>query len=300
MSRRSSRPPAPPGHLPGAEQQEQLGGARELRRAAEPAEAPVEGAGELIGGVGEGVEAGDRAGAAGVVRVVRLERGEPIDDHARRGQHLGPLLPPDPRDLAQQIDEAGPSPAPARREVGAAVERLQVGRQPDAHRPAALPRRRLDERHVDAIDVGPLLAIDLDRDAGLVEDGGDGGVLERLALHDVAPVARRVADRQEDRQVAGARGGERLLAPRKPVDRILRVLAQVRAGFAGEAVGHAGGAGPDDQAAAAGESITRPSAAGGALGRGRRLGNDLGCRARSHRPASSPRACRGAGARRPP
>ncbi len=284
---------------PGAEQQEQLGGARELRRAAEPAEAPVEGASELIGGVGEGIEIGNRAGTAGVVRVVRLERGEPIDDHARRGQHLGPLLPPDPCDLAQQVDEAGPSPAPARREVGAAMERLQVGGQPDAHRPAALSRRRLDERHVDAIDVGPFLAIDLDRDARLVEDGGDRGVLERLALHDVAPVARRVADRQEDRQVAGAGGGERVFAPRKPVDRILRVLAQVRAGFAGEPVGHAGGAGRDNQTPNA-ESITRP------ITRRRRSRPKAPprerprCRARWRRPASSPRTGRAAAARRPP
>ena len=40
---------------------------------------------------------------------------------------------------------------------------LQVRRQPHAHRPAARPGRRLHERHVDAIDVGPLLAIHLDR-----------------------------------------------------------------------------------------------------------------------------------------
>ena len=40
---------------------------------------------------------------------------------------------------------------------------LQIRRQPHAHRPAARAGRRLHERHVHAIDVRPLLAIDLDR-----------------------------------------------------------------------------------------------------------------------------------------
>ncbi len=115
-----------------------------------------------------------------------------------------------------------------RRKVRAAVERLQVGRQPDAHRPAARSGRRLHERHVDAIDVGPLLAIDLDRDEVLVQHRRDVGVLERLVLHHVAPVAGRVADREKDRLVLGARPRERLVAPRIPVDRIVRVLEQIR------------------------------------------------------------------------
>ncbi len=259
------------GHVPGTQQQEQLGWTRKLRRTTEPAEALVESPREFVGGARQRLEAGDVERGA-LVGLTRLERRQAPDDDVRRGPYLGPILAPDAADLAQQIDEAGPPPAAGRREVGAAVERLQVGRQPDAHRPAALPRRRLHERHVDAIDVGPLFAIDLDRDAGRVEDGRDVGVLERLALHDVAPMARRVADRQENGDVAGARRGERVLAPRIPVDRVLRVLTQVRAGLDGEAVRHAGSAGRDDQARipslAAREAIAtsgaQPAAAGSA------------------------------------
>jgi hypothetical protein len=293
------------GDVPRAQQQEQLGRTRELRCSAEPAEAPVERARELIGGVGEGVEAGDRPRRL-VVRAARLERREPLHHDVRRGQHLGPLLAPHAADLAQQVDEPGPAPAPGRREVGAAVERLQVRGQPDAHRPAALPRRRLDERHVDAVDVGPLLAVDLDRDAGLVQHRGHSRALERLPLHDVAPVARRVADRQEDRDVAAAGLGERLVAPRIPIHRVLRVLAQIRGGLDGKAVGHDEGAGRDERGArtASGsrfrqtgrESITRPR-------RSRPTGpprDPPRCRARWHRPASFRRGSRGAAARRPP
>ena len=77
---------------------------------------------------------------------------------------------PDARDLAAGCRRSPGRPhLRRRRKVGAAVERLQLRRQPDAHRPAARSGRRLHERHVDAIDVGPLLAIDLDRHEVLVE-----------------------------------------------------------------------------------------------------------------------------------
>jgi hypothetical protein len=48
---------------------------------------------------------------------------------------------------------------------------------------------------IDLIDVGALLAVDLDRHEVLIEHGGGGLVLEALALHHVAPVAGAVPDR---------------------------------------------------------------------------------------------------------
>ena len=52
-----------------------------------------------------------------------------------------------------------------------------------------------------------------------------------IPFHDVAPVAGGIPDRQENRFVfaPGLRKG--LLAPRIPVDRIVRVLQQVGTGF---------------------------------------------------------------------
>ena len=125
------------------------------------------------------------------------------------------------------------------REVGAAEEGLEVGGQEHRHRPAAVPGHRLDGGHVDLVEVGPLLAVDLDVDEVLVHQRGDRRVLEALALHDVAPVAGRVADREEDRLVLGLRPRERLGAPGIPVDRVVGVLEQVRARLAGQPVGHA-------------------------------------------------------------
>ena len=122
------------------------------------------------------------------------------------------------------------------REVGAAVERLAVGGEEHRHRPAAAPGHRLHGVHVHGVDVGALLAVDLDVDEPGVHVGGDLGVLEALVGHHMAPVARRVADRQQHRHVALAGLGERLRSPRVPVDRVVAVLAEVRRGLAGEPV----------------------------------------------------------------
>ena len=104
-------------------------------------------------------------------------------------------------DRVQEAHEAGHALAVVMREVGAAEERPAVGVEEDGHRPAALPGHRLDRLHVDGVDVGPLLAVDLHVDEAVVHHRGDVVVLERLVGHHVAPVARRVADRQEDRLV---------------------------------------------------------------------------------------------------
>ncbi len=125
----------------------------------------------------------------------------------------------------------------ARWEVGAAEERLPIGRQPDAHRPAARLIERLHGGHVDRVDVGPLFAVDLDADVVAVHEGGDLFVLERLGLHHVAPVAGGVADRQEDRPSQAPRLLERLVPPGAPVDRVVRVLQEVGARFEDQPVG---------------------------------------------------------------
>jgi hypothetical protein len=92
--------------------------------------------------------------------------------------------------------------------------------------------------HVERVDVRALLAVDLDRDELLVHHRRDRGVLEGLALHHVAPVAGRVADRDEDRLVLAACLFERLLVPGLPGHRVPGMLEEVRRGLVGESVGH--------------------------------------------------------------
>ena len=141
-------------------------------------------------------------------------------------------------DRLQHLAEARHPLARLGREVGAAVERHALGVEEHVQRPAAVAGHRLHRLHVDRVDVGALLAVDLDADEVLVHELRRLGVLERLVLHHVAPVAGRVADREQDRLVLGAGARERLLAPRVPVDGVVLVLEQVGAGLVGEAVGH--------------------------------------------------------------
>ena len=151
-------------------------------------------------------------------------------EQARRDRldHRGPLLhdrlalvPPRVTDRDQQLGEL------LAREVGPADEGRAVRRREDGHRPAALTRHRLRGRHVDRVHVGALLAVHLDRDVARVHQRGDALVLERLVRHHVTPVAGRVADGDQHRHVTALGLGERLLAPRPPVDRIVGVLQEV-------------------------------------------------------------------------
>ncbi len=137
--------------------------------------------------------------------------------------------------LAQRDEPGHPRPG-LLGEVGAAEERATVGGQEHRHGPAAVSGHGLDGVHVDGVDIGAFLAVDLHVDEQLVDDLGGLRVLERLVGHDVAPMAGGVAHREQHRDVAAAGLGERLLPPGVPVDRVLPVLAQVRAGGIGEAV----------------------------------------------------------------
>ena len=142
-------------------------------------------------------------------------------------------------ELLEQREEAHPrtSIPVAWREVGAAEERLSRRRQPHRHRPAATPLvEHLNGAHVDGVDVGPLLAVDLDDHVVLVQERRDLLVFEGLAFHHVTPVAGRVADGQEDGPAEPLRGLEGLVPPRVPVDRVVGVLPEVGARLEEQAV----------------------------------------------------------------
>jgi hypothetical protein len=162
--------------------------------------------------------------------VVRLERGH------RRGEAL--VLLGDRRALlairratrGRRSRKPGSPWRPVLGEVGAGEVRRALRRQEHRERPPArAARQQRVRRLVDAVEVGALLAVDLDVDERVVHDARDLVVLERLVRHHVAPVARGVADRQQDRLVLAPRERQGFRAPFVPVDRVAGVLAQVRA-----------------------------------------------------------------------
>ena len=185
---------------------------RELRSSAEPAVRRVEHDGET----------GDRIVHGDVVERPLSRAADPLLKplrHLRGGLvHVTSTIAERLFDVAQHVGEAGLAVAGLRREVRAGEERFGIRREEHRHRPSALTGERERRLHVERVDVRPLLAIDLDADEHAVHLGGDRVVLERFVGHDVAPVARRVADGEQDRLVLVAGALERLLAPRVPVD----------------------------------------------------------------------------------
>ena len=136
----------------------------------------------------------------------------------------------------QHLAEARPAEAGLRRKVGAAPEGLGRRRQEHGERPAALLAEAAERPHIDLVDVGALLAVDIDVDEALVEDGGGGRVAEALMRHDVAPVAGGVTDGEEDGFRLPAGTLQRLRAPLVPVHRVVGVLQEVRAGGVDQAI----------------------------------------------------------------
>ena len=104
------------------------------------------------------------------------------------------------------------------------------------HRNMSWPESADDGQLEDVINLD---AIDLHAHEQPVHQRRGLRILERLALHHVAPVTRAVADRDEERLVRRARRGEGGLAPGMPVHRVVHVLAEVEARLAGEPVGGA-------------------------------------------------------------
>ncbi len=130
---------------------------------------------------------------------------QPRDHRLALRADLLALLLPRVRDAFEDRRPARHPAALLGRKVRTGVERNLLGRDEDVQRPAAVAGHRLHGLHVERVDVGALLPIDLHADEALVHLRGDRGVLEGLALHHVTPMACGVADRDEQRAVELAR-----------------------------------------------------------------------------------------------
>ena len=164
--------------------------------------------------------------------------GQRLADAARGLGHLTGPVGPGIVDRLQQLPEARLPVPRLVGEVGPGEERAALVVEHAGHRPTALPGERDRRLHVDRVDIGPLLAVDLDVHVVLVHVRRGRLVLERLVRHHVAPVAGGVPHAQQDRHVALPRLRERLIAPLPPVDGVVLVLEQVRRGGIREPVRH--------------------------------------------------------------
>lgn len=82
--------------------------------------------------------------------------------------------------------------------------------------------------HIDRIDVGMFFTIYFDAYEVLIHDFRGGDVLEDLALHDMTPMTSTVSNGNNYQLVLDFGLIPGLIAPRPPMDRVVRVLAQIK------------------------------------------------------------------------
>ncbi len=162
--------------------------------------------------------------------------GEAIAERRDVGRDLVPVLAVGARDGLQNVGEAGTSVAWRRGEIGSAPEGMPVRSEEHGQRPAALLTHHRQGRLINGIDVRPLLAIDFDVDEQIVHYVGNFLRFKAFMGHDMAPVARGIADGQQDRLVVAACFIEHRRPPGSPMHGVVPVLEQVRAGLAREEI----------------------------------------------------------------
>src|SRR6185312_6114004 len=167
--------------------------------------------------------------------------GEEIPDHAGLLGDFGSLLAVGAGDGQQHALETGASPLVVRRKVGAAVKGLTLGGEKGGEGPATLSADGGNRGLVAAIHVGALVAIHLDGNEVLIDDGGDFGIVIGFAVHDVTPVAPDGADIEQDGLVLFLRQGEGFRSPLMPANGLVHGGAEIGGRGARERVGGVGG-----------------------------------------------------------
>ena len=173
----------------------------------------------------------------------RVPGGNPPSYH--RGElgsllrHQVSLVPPGLRHRVQQLCERRHTTPRAGWIVGPGVEGLAIRVQEDGQRPSSPAGEHLAGLHVDGVDVGSLFAVHLDVHEQPVHYLGRRRILEGLVGHHMAPVTRRIADRQQDGNVSRRRFREGFRSPFPPVHRVVGVLEEVGRSRGREPVDHA-------------------------------------------------------------
>src|SRR5690606_24752598 len=90
--------------------------------------------------------------------------------------------------------------------------------------PAAVHAHGLNSLHIHMVNIRAFFTIYFDAHKKLIHDRCDIFMFERLALHHMAPMARRVPDTDKDRFVFLSCFGQGFFTPLIPINRIVRML----------------------------------------------------------------------------
>ena len=123
-------------------------------------------------------------------------------------------------------------------EICAAIKRFCIRSEKYCHWPSTTTSHGLDGVHVNGVDVWSLFAVNFDIDEQLVHERSSFDIFKTFVGHYVAPVTRRIANRQKNRFSCCACESKSVFSPRIPIDRIVAMLAKVGADFVTEAIGH--------------------------------------------------------------
>lgn len=85
-----------------------------------------------------------------------------------------------------------------------------------------------DRQLVAGVDIGPLVPVDFNRNKMFVDETGDLFIFITFPVNDMAPMAPRSADIEEDRTVDSLGLLESLRGPREPLDGLVGCPFQVR------------------------------------------------------------------------
>src|SRR5947207_4658318 len=122
-------------------------------------------------------------------------------------------------------------------EIGAPVEWTAIGSKEDGHGPATLLCKILYCLHINVINVGSFFTIYFNGDKMLIHQASYVFVLEGFALHDMAPVAGRVANTEQDGFVLLLRLLQGFFAPWVPIYGVVGMLQEVWTCLVDEPVG---------------------------------------------------------------
>ena len=134
------------------------------------------------------------------------------------------LFIPDAGYFGKHIAETGPAKFGFGWKIGAAPKWQRFRGEKHGEWPAPLLAQAMERCHIDAVDVRPLFAVDLDVDEARVHQSGGLGVLKAFVGHHMAPVAGRIAHGKQNGPVEFPGFLKGWLAPSVPVYWIVLVL----------------------------------------------------------------------------
>ena len=175
------------------------------------------------------------------VRGKRLRLRDRALDHLRLLQHLAVLLAISLSNRKQHTLKTGPSVLVGRREVRPPIKRFAVGSKKRRKRPPALSCERAHRRLIPAVNIRTLVPIHLHRNVMLVNDRRHLGIVIRLAIHHMTPVAPNRPNIQKHRLVGRASRGKSLLPKLMPLNRLMHSRTKIGRRSASEGVVGAGG-----------------------------------------------------------